>query len=313
MTPIRGIDVSNWQGNIDWEEVKADGIQFAILRAGWGEYASQKDPKFDENYAECKRLGIKIGAFWYSYAESETDARLEAQACMEVIKGKVFEYPIYYDIEEKWMLQKGYSFINSIIRAWHEELRARKWYSGLYMSKSYIDNLVDPDLAFKYALWVAQWYTTECTYSGDFGMWQYSSEGDIDGIAGNVDCDICYKPYPDTIINGGWNNNKVSSPAPAKKTNKQIAEEVWQGKWGNGEDRRKRLAAAGYDYGTIQKLVDEMANNYAHKDDIRYVVKAGDTLSAIAQKYNTTYQKIAADNGIKNPNLIYVGQVLKIY
>jgi GH25 family lysozyme M1 (1,4-beta-N-acetylmuramidase) len=311
MTPIRGIDVSNWQGNIDWDEVKADGVQFAILRAGWGRLASQKDPKFDEYYAECKRLGIKIGAYWYSYAESEADARLEAQACMEVIKSKVFEYPIYYDVEERSILSRGYGFVNSIIRAWHDELRARKWYSGLYMSKSHIDNLVDPNLAFKYALWVAQWGTSECTYSGDFGMWQYSSEGDIDGIAGNVDCDICYKPYPDTIINGGWNNNRVSTPS-TKKSNKQIAEEVWQGKWGNGEDRRKRRAAAGYDYGTVQKLVDEMANNYAHKDDIRYVVKAGDTLSAIAQKYNTTYQKIAADNGIKNPDLIYVGQVLKI-
>ena len=309
MTPIRGIDVSLCQGSIDWEAVKASGVKFALIKAGENDF---KDPRFEENYNACRRIGLQIGAYWYCQVTTVEGARAEARCCMKVLSGKIFEYPIYYDIEEKKTFNTGYNNVNAMIQAWHDELRPNKWYSGLYMSRSHIQSMVDPNLAYKYALWVAEW-GSHCYYDGDYGMWQYSSEGEVDGINGRVDCDLCSKPYPDTIINGGWNNNKASSPAPAKKTNKQIAEEVWQGKWGNGADRKKRLTDDGYDYNTVQKLVDEMANNYNHRNDVRYVVKAGDTLSEIAQKFNTTYQKIAADNGIKNPNLIYAGQVLKIY
>jgi murein DD-endopeptidase MepM/ murein hydrolase activator NlpD len=108
----------------------------------------------------------------------------------------------------------------------------------------------------------------------------------------------------------------VQAPAPSMKTNEQVAREVLQGKWGNGEKRKKRLTAAGYNYSEVQAKVNELLKAPQPKNtapaEIIYTVKKGDTLSAIAKKYGTTYQKIAADNGIKNPNLIRVGQKLTI-
>lgn len=317
---IKTIDVSVYQGDINWDAVKADGVEVAILRAGYGRTASQKDTSFERNYKEAKRVGIKVGAYWYAYAEDVADARREAAACMEVIKGKKFEYPIYYDVEEGYILNKGSNFVNSIIQAWHDELRANKWYSGLYMSKSHIDNLVDPDLAYKYALWVAQW-TSVCTYTGDYGMWQYTSSGYVKGISGRVDMDWCYKPYPETIMNGGYNGytktSKPSTPTTSKKkSNEEIANEVIQGKWGNGQDRKNRLAAAGYDYSAIQKIVNEKMGGGSSKPStpsyVYYTVKAGDTLSKIARDYGTSVSQLVAWNNIKNPNLIYVGQTFRV-
>lgn len=98
---VKGIDVSTFQGNIDFKKVKASGIDFVILRAGYGRETSQKDAKFEQNYKNAKAAGLKVGAYWYSYADSVEDAKKEAEACISVIKGKQFEYPIYFDLEEK--------------------------------------------------------------------------------------------------------------------------------------------------------------------------------------------------------------------
>ena len=99
-----GIDVSRWQGVIQWDMVKGE-IDFAILQAGYGRLATQKDAQFERNYAECKRLGIPIGAYWFGYATSENEAKLEALACIEVLKDKKLDYPLYYDVEDKKMLK----------------------------------------------------------------------------------------------------------------------------------------------------------------------------------------------------------------
>ena len=98
---MKGIDVSVHNGKIDWQKVRAAGIDFAILRAGYGRLASQRDNRFKENYAGAKAAGIPVGAYWYSYAMSEDEARLEADVFLSVIKGKQFEFPVYYDVEEK--------------------------------------------------------------------------------------------------------------------------------------------------------------------------------------------------------------------
>ena len=256
---VKAIDVSVYQGSIDWGQVKDSGVEVAILRAGYGRTASQKDSKFDEYYAGAKAVGMKVGAYWYAYADSVEDAKREAAACMEVIKGKKFEYPIYYDVEERSILDRGSDFVNSIIRAWHDALRSNKWYSGLYMSRSPLENLVDDKLAFDYALWVAEWGSS-CRYSGDYGMWQYTSKGRVNGINTNVDRDWALKPYPDTIINGGWNGYTKTSTSskPSLKSVDEIAREVIAGKWGNGNDRKNRLTSSGYDYTKIQNRVNEL-------------------------------------------------------
>ena len=192
-----GIDVIQWQGVIDWEAVKASGkVDFVILKAGYGRYAAQIDPRVERNYSECKRLGIPVGAYWYGYATSEKEAKEEANACLTILKGKKFDYPIYYDVEEKPMIGTGK--IDDIIRAFCSTVE-QEHFVGLYMSRNPLVANVSTAVRNRYALWVAE-YGSKCNYSGSYGMWQKSSEGTIAGIDGKVDLDECYVDYP-SIIN----------------------------------------------------------------------------------------------------------------
>ncbi len=201
-----GIDVSEWQGRIDWNQVKTD---FVILRAGYGRLASQVDKCFEVNYSGCKSSGIPCGAYWFSYAVTPDEAIQEAKACIEVIRGKQFEYPIYYDVEESRILNLGQSAVSAIIRAFLGELEKAGYFAGLYMS---VDDLVvytDERIRERYALWIADYDVESPDYNGSYGMWQKSSTGRIDGIQGNVDLNEAYPDYPSIIKSkglNGWGN-----------------------------------------------------------------------------------------------------------
>lgn len=202
----RGIDVSYVQGNIDWSKAKGE-ISFAILRAGYGNamaYPSQIDNTFERNYKGCKSVGIPCGVYWYSYAGSIEAARQEAKSCLSVIKGKKFEYPIFFDLEEASQFARGRAFCDSIVKAFCEEIEKAGYYAGLYMSRSPLQSYISDSVAKKYALWIAE-YNSKCNYNGNYAMWQYSSTGRINGISGNVDMDYCYKDFPTIIKKGGYN------------------------------------------------------------------------------------------------------------
>ncbi|MDE5584696.1 MAG: glycoside hydrolase family 25 protein [Ruminococcus sp.] len=208
-----GIDVSEWQGIIDWQQVKTD---FCIIRAGYGRLISQRDKFFDENYKGCKNNLIPCGAYWYSYALSPDEAVSEANACRSVIAGKKFEYPIYFDVEEQSQFALGKKAVSEIIRAFMNTLEADGYWVGLYMSSYYLENFVEEDIKERYAIWIADYSSTPPDYSGNYGMWQKSATGSIGGIAGDVDVDICYKNYPEDMENAGLNgydtpNKKVVS------------------------------------------------------------------------------------------------------
>ena len=263
---IKGIDVSSWQGVVDYRKVKASGIDFVIIRAGFGREVSQKDNCFEQNYKNAKAAGLDVGAYWYSYADSAEDAVREARACMEVIKGKKFEYPIYFDLEEQSRFAKGRNFCDSVIKAFCGEVEKNGYLAGLYCSTYYLNNYISNAVAGKYELWVAQ-YNYRCTYTANkYGIWQYSSEGRINGIGGNVDMDYCYTDYPAIVKNGGYNGykkattKKTTSTATAvkKKTVDELAKEVIAGKWAAGDERKQKLTAAGYDYNAVQKRVNEL-------------------------------------------------------
>ena len=198
---MKGIDVSKHQGNIDWSRVKVD---FAIIRAGYGKELSQKDSKFDDNYAGCKKNNIPCGVYWYSYATSVEDAKKEAKTCLEVIKGKKFEFPIYFDLEEKRQFDLGKKVCSEIVQAFCDIIEKAGYYAGLYCSTYYLTNFVTESVRNRYAIWVAQ-YNDKCTYSGQYGIWQKSSEGKINGISGNVDIDECYINYESIIKEKGLN------------------------------------------------------------------------------------------------------------
>ena len=199
---------------IDWGKVKTDGIDFAILRAGYGKLASQKDQKFEQNYKNAKAVNLPVGAYWYSYAMNENEARQEADVFLSVIKGKQFEMPVYFDLEEKKQFDLGKEKVSAIMRAFLEKVESAGYFTGLYGSASSLTTHTADDIKSRYTIWLAHW-VNQTNYSGAYAIWQYSSKGKVAGINGNVDLDICYKDFPTVIKNKGLNGwAKSSTPAP---------------------------------------------------------------------------------------------------
>ena len=200
---MKGIDISVHNGKIDFEKLKAAGAQFVIVRAGLGKYAKQKDARFEENYAGAKAAGIPVGAYWYSYAVTPEEAIEEAKVCIEVLKGKQYEFPIWFDQEEKASLDTGKANCSAMVRAFCNELEKAGYFAGLYTSRAFLQTHIEDDIKTRYALWIAEW-CEKLNYSGAVGIWQTGS-GRMDGVTGEVDQDICYVEYPAKIKAKGLN------------------------------------------------------------------------------------------------------------
>ena len=223
MAEFQGIDVSKHQGGILWPQVKEAGIQFAILRAGYGREVSQKDVCFEENYKNAKAAGIPVGAYWYSYAVDAEDAKKEAAACLACIKGKTFEYPIAYDVEDHSQAGFDKQKLTDIVTAFCEELEAAGYYVMVYANKNWLETKLDYERLKQYDIWLAQW-ADEADWAGDYGIWQYSNQGAVDGIDGRVDLDIAYKDYPDIIKGAGLDgfSEEASAPVTPPDTNVDV-------------------------------------------------------------------------------------------
>lgn len=187
---MKCIDVSEWQGDINWKKVKADGYECAILRAGFGREASQKDSSFEDNYKNAKTAGVKLGAYWYSYATSAEIAEKEAKACLEVLNGRYFEMPVFFDMEESKMTSLSKSALTEIAKTFCNALIKAGYRAGVYSNLNWFTNYLDYDALRKlYPVWLAQYYKEAQL---DCDVWQYSSEGRVSGIAGNVDMNVIY-------------------------------------------------------------------------------------------------------------------------
>lgn len=243
-----GIDVSAWQGKIDWEKVAAAGVKFAIIRCGYGrDYESQDDEYFARNVAECERLGIPYGVYLYSYAKSVAAAKSEAAHVLRLLKGKHPQYPVYYDLEDADTTGTlGNAEILDIAKAWTEEIEAAGYNAGIYANLYWNETKLTDSWYNTKSRWIAQ-YNSECEYSGDYDMWQYSCKGRVNGIAGNVDMNYCYKEF----------TAEDEETAP-KRTVDELAAEVIAGVWGNGNTRKEQLIAAGYDYEAVQNRVNDL-------------------------------------------------------
>lgn len=204
-----GIDLSRHNGSIDWAKVKAD---FVILRAGYGKVAKQKDDRFEEYYAGAKAHGINVGTYWYSYAMDEDEARQEADVFLATIKGKQFEFPLFYDVEESKQFELGKEKLSAIIRAFLERVEAAGYFVGLYGSASSLVTHTEYDIKEKYTIWLAHW-CENTNYSGAYGIWQHSCKGRVEGISGDVDLDKCYVDYPERIKAKGL-NGYGTTPTP---------------------------------------------------------------------------------------------------
>lgn len=214
---LKGIDVSYSQGKIDWNKVKSSGkIEFAIIRAGYGKELNQIDNQFERNYSECKRLGIPIGVYWYSYATTVAEAEQEAKVCLQIIKGKQFEFPVAFDIEESRCFPKA----NDLCDAFCGVLEKAGYYTAIYTFKSALQQYFSDYIKSRYDIFLSHVDVQKSDYSGDYGLWQYSWKGNINGISGDVDLDYAYKNYPSIIKNASLNGfSKTEVPAPDKDTN----------------------------------------------------------------------------------------------
>lgn len=203
-----GIDISIWQQYPDYDKLKKDpNVDFVIAQIGYGRYSYQKDETFEYNYKNARSRGVPIGGYWFSYANSPDDAREEARACLEIINGRQFEYPIYYDIEGNALAGD----VSGKCKAFCSELEKAGWFAGIYISRSPAMSYLDDECRTKYAMWIAD-YANQCYYNGDYGIWQYKSTGRVSGISGDVDMNYCYVDYPALISEGGFNGYPKSHP-----------------------------------------------------------------------------------------------------
>ena len=188
---IQGIDVSKHQGKIDWPQVAASGVQFAILRAGYGNTAAQADPYFAANYEGAKAAGLKVGAYWYSYASGPDDAASEAAACLQVLAGRGLDLPLFFDQEyEPAILAQTTAGRTACVQRFCAAVQAAGYRPGLYASKNWLETKLDMAALAGLPVWVAQ-YAAACTYAGPYVLWQTGSSGRVPGISGPVDTNLC--------------------------------------------------------------------------------------------------------------------------
>ncbi len=223
-----GIDVSTHQGKIDWKKVKADGIEFAILRAGYGREISQKDTRFEENYAGCKANGIYTSAYWYSYALTSEAAKMEADVFLKVLDGKTFEYPVYFDIENKTQLALAKKLLQEITVAFCNTIEAAGYWVGIYSYKSFLESNFTPEILERYAIWVAHTGVKQTDFKYQHGIWQYSHTGEVNGINTNVDLNYSYTEYPEIMKSSGLNG--FVKPDDTQYTEHTVAnnESLWE-------------------------------------------------------------------------------------
>lgn len=214
---LKGIDVSEHQGVINWNEVK-NHIDFAMVRAGYGK--NNIDKQFERNIKECNRLGIPVGIYWFSYALNEDMARQEAKYALAAVNDYRLEYPISFDLEYdtlKYAKKNGVNIdkrlATNMVKAFCSEIEAAKYYAMNYTNQDFINNHFYFNEIERYCPWYA-WYNKELDRS-NVGMWQYSASGSIPGIEGSeVDLDYARVDFAKDIKNRHLNNIDKSNPAP---------------------------------------------------------------------------------------------------
>ena len=302
---MKGIDVSSYQGVIDWTKIKEAGYQFAIVRLGIGDnIASQDDLQLQNNIKGCQENGIPYGFYLVSYAIRNTGSESvesEIEHTKRLIQG-TNPFAIFYDMEIAETTYLGKDVLTNFAIQFCDYFKNLGYQVGLYANKNWFTNYLNYDLLKSngYKIWLAHYGVNQPGLECD--LWQYTDQGTVPGITANTtDLNIMY-------------NNMINDRTETTNTLKsviEIAQEVIAGKWGNGDDRKNRLTNAGYNYDEVQAKVNELLGS-SNSKETTYTVQSGDTLSDIASKYGTTYQRLAEYNDISNPNIIKIGQIIKI-
>lgn len=313
---LNGIDISSYQSGIDLTVVPCD---FVIIKATQG--TGYVNPDCDRAYQQAKRAGKLRGTYHYV---GGGNAVAEADYYVNNIKGYLRDGLLAIDWEAEQNSAWGNeAYLEQLVRRVIERTGVKPL---IYSMASRYAQVAAVAKKLDCGLWIAEYadmnptgYQAHPWREGAYAcaIRQYASTGRLNGWGGNLDLNIAYMTRDQwaKYVNPGGKPAAAPAPskpsAPAKKSEDTIAAEVIAGKWGNGQDRVNRLKKAGYNPASIQAKVN--AKLGAAKPAARtYTVRSGDNLSSIAARYGTTYQALAAKNGISNPNLIYPGQVLKI-
>lgn len=251
---IKGVDLSVYQNGIDYDKLKASGVRFAIIRAG---FAGTEDKCLETHVKGCSGRGIDIGYYWFSYAKNEEQARAEAAACLKVIgRFAAPTYPVFFDGEENFIANAvGKKAMTDIALAFIAEIEKGGYPSGIYANPDWMETKYEKSrLVGKTDIWLAHWtWDPDKKSRYDYGqlMWQWG----IESFGGyDADADICFIDYPAKIAEWYAKNGAGSN----KKTDEELAIEVINGAWGAGVDRKQRLIAAGYDYDAVQTAVNRI-------------------------------------------------------
>lgn len=352
---LNGIDISNYQAGINLSVVPCD---FVICKATEGTY--YVNPDCDRAYQQAKANGKLLGVYHYA---NGGNAVAEADYFLNNIQGYIGEAILCLDWEWQSNALCGTGGpARTWISNWCKRIVERTGVKPLIYASASLYNEVSG--IGDYGLWIAQYANNNATGyqehpwnegAYDCAIRQYSSCGALSGYGGRLDLD---KFYGDATAWHKYANPrgeaKPVTPTPVRKSNEQVADEVIAGAWGNGEDRKNRLAQAGYDYNAVQNAVNAKTAKRSNEEIVQeviagqwgngqdrvnrlnaagydasaiqsivnnkmggtqaqyYTVRSGDTLSGIASKYGTTWQKLQAMNGISDPNLIYAGQRIRV-
>ena len=285
------IDISQHNGNINFEELKNNGLKNIIIRVGWigNKQNHTLDTKFEENYKKAKENGFKVGFYVYSYCKSVETLRQGVNWLLEKIDTKQNEIGVFLDLEDETIQEIGRQNLTEQAKQFCEIIKNSGYIAGIYANKYWFEHLLDIKQLLNYKIWLAEWNKKD-NYSVTFrvDIWQYG-QTEIKGINGQVDINDIY-----------YGTNTIFVDI------EQIAKDVINGKYGNGQERKEKL---GNLYEQVQHKVNEMLK---HNNEIIYIVKKGDCLCNIAKKFHTTVNKIAVDNRITNVDFIYAGQKLII-
>ena len=213
----KGIDVSEFQGKIDWEKVKNSGVEFAILRCGYGmDFSNQDDVEYERNANECERLGIPYGVYLMSYANTVEKARSEAKHVLRLIEGRKISLGVWYDIEDNGTSGAiNKETLTNIINTFCNTIKNAGHRVGVYANLNWLENKIERIIRDNYDIWVAQYYS-KCEYEGKYIMWQHTSSGKVNGISTNVDMNILYEDLP--VINNNDNNNSKTNNSEIVKS-----------------------------------------------------------------------------------------------
>lgn len=298
-------DLSSWQAL-----GAGDGFEGVVVKATEG--VGYVDSSCDAHYQRAKGQGKLLGVYHYARPDLGNSAEAEAEFFVNNIKGYIKEAILVLDWESANKWDTGWA------KRWLDKVKELTGVKPLIYMSSSVTFAYDWSavVAGDYGLWVANYGNNDGSnhgcpavgYWGIVAMHQYTSNPlDKDEFFGDANT---WKAYAGS--KGGSTPAPAPAPKPSKKSNDQIADEVIAGKWGNGQDRKNRLIASGYDYQAVQDIVNKKLGAGGSTGHTYYKIQPGDTLSGISAKYGTSINQLCAWNGIANPNMIYAGTTIRV-